>query len=106
MKEAIIHLKCETHMSNTEIAEAIGRTRQWVARVWRTAVREAEQAAIDPEYAIHHPADCLGDTGAASGIILTGLAAMGLQHGYRRSPCLVVCSSDFGERALVAALSP
>ena len=30
VKEAIILLKCETHMSNTEIAEAIGRSRQWV----------------------------------------------------------------------------
>ena len=36
-------------MSNTEIAEEIGRSRQWVGRVWRAAVREAEQAAIDPE---------------------------------------------------------
>jgi hypothetical protein len=49
VKHAIIRLKCETHMSNTEIAEAIGRTRQWVAKVWKAAVREAEQAAIDPE---------------------------------------------------------
>jgi len=49
VKQAIIHLKCETHMSNTEIAVAIGRSSQWVGRVWRTAVREAEQAAIDPE---------------------------------------------------------
>lgn len=49
VKEAIIRLKCETHMSNAEIAEVIGRSRQWVAKVWRTAVREAEQQAIDPE---------------------------------------------------------
>jgi|GEM_PF-5485251 len=49
VKEAVIRLKCETHMSNTEIAEAIGRSRQWVGKVWRTAVREAEQQAIDPE---------------------------------------------------------
>lgn len=49
VKQAIIHLKCETHMSNTEIAKAIGRSRQWVARVWRVAVSEAEQAAVDPE---------------------------------------------------------
>jgi hypothetical protein len=49
VKQAIILMKCETHMSNTEIAEALGLSRQWVARVWRAAVREAEQAAIDPE---------------------------------------------------------
>ena len=49
VRQAIIHMKCETRMSNTEIAEEIGRSRQWVGRVWRTATREAEQAAIDPE---------------------------------------------------------
>lgn len=49
VKRAIIHMKCETLMSTSEIAEALGLTRQWVGRVWRAAVRDAEQAAIDPE---------------------------------------------------------
>lgn len=48
VKQAVIRLKCETHLSNKEIGEAIGRTRQWVSKVWKSAVREAEQAAIDP----------------------------------------------------------
>ncbi|MBK1855001.1 hypothetical protein JO972_08520 [Verrucomicrobiaceae bacterium 5K15] len=49
VKQAIIKLKCETHMSNQEIAKAIGRTPQWVSKVWRHAVKEAEQASISPE---------------------------------------------------------
>lgn len=50
------------------------------------------------DVATEHPADCLGDTGAALGPMLVGLAALGMKGGYRRSPCLVWCSSDRAER--------
>jgi 3-oxoacyl-[acyl-carrier-protein] synthase-1 len=46
------------------------------------------------ELRIEHPADCLGDSGAAMGSVMLGLAAIGIERGYRRSPCLVWCSSD------------
>ncbi|HIJ88257.1 MAG TPA: hypothetical protein HPP97_11355 [Desulfuromonadales bacterium] len=59
-------------------------------------------AAFDPSYGTHHPADCIGDTGAASGIILAALAAIGIRKGYRRSPALVTCSSDRGVCGAVA----
>lgn len=59
-------------------------------------------AAFDPGYGMHHPADCFGDTGAASGIIMAELAAIGITRSYRRSPVLITCSSDFGNRAVVA----
>lgn len=61
------------------------------------------RAAFLPDHGIHHPADCLGDTGAASGPIMLGLAAHGLRDRYRRGPCLVYCSSDRGQRAVLAA---
>jgi 3-oxoacyl-[acyl-carrier-protein] synthase-1 len=61
------------------------------------------RAAFLPDHGIHHPADCLGDAGAASGLILLGLAVHGLQHHYRRGPCLVYCSSDRGQRAALTA---
>jgi 3-oxoacyl-[acyl-carrier-protein] synthase-1 len=51
---------------------------------------------------MHHPADCCGDTGAAAGPLMTGLAALGLAGGYRRGPCLVYGSSDRGGRAALA----
>lgn len=50
-------------------------------------------------HGMHHPADCFGDTGAAAGPLMAGLAALGIRDGYRRSPCLVYGSSDRGERA-------
>ena len=36
-------------MTTEEIAAAIGRSPRWVRKVWRTAVRDAERAAIDPD---------------------------------------------------------
>jgi 3-oxoacyl-[acyl-carrier-protein] synthase-1 len=54
---------------------------------------------------MHHPADCLGDTGAACGPIMAGLAALGIAGGYRRSPCLVYGSSDDGPRAALGVLA-
>lgn len=48
---------------------------------------------------IEHPADTFGDTGAALGPMMLGLAALGMQKKYRVSPCLVWCSSDKAERA-------
>lgn len=60
------------------------------------------RAAFAPEHGMHHPADCFGDTGAACGPIMAGLAALGVREGYRRSPCLVYGSSDDGLRAALA----
>jgi 3-oxoacyl-[acyl-carrier-protein] synthase-1 len=61
------------------------------------------KAAFVGDPVLHHPADCLGDTGAAAGPIMLGLAVYGLQKKDSRGPCLVYCSSDRGQRAVVAA---
>lgn len=50
---------------------------------------------------MHHPADCYGDTGAASGPLMGGLAALGIRNNYRRAPALIYGSSDHGARAAV-----
>lgn len=49
----------------------------------------------------HHIADSFGDPGAALGPLMIGVAAIGLQRGYRQGPCLVWCGSDRGERGAV-----
>ncbi len=59
-------------------------------------VRHRERFAED--FAVEHPVDCFGDPGAALGAMMTALGAIGMQRGYRRSPCLVWCSSDMAER--------
>jgi 3-oxoacyl-[acyl-carrier-protein] synthase-1 len=48
---------------------------------------------------IEHPADKYGDTGAATGAILTALAATALLDGSRNGPALVWAASDREPRA-------
>jgi 3-oxoacyl-[acyl-carrier-protein] synthase-1 len=82
-----------------EIYSSMNGESHW-AREWGVAYLR-NRAAFDPGHGMHHPADCFGDTGAACGPLLVGLAAVGLARGYRRSPCLVYASSDRGARAAV-----
>jgi 3-oxoacyl-[acyl-carrier-protein] synthase I len=69
-------------------------------------MRLRQSAHFSPEQTMEHPAECFGDMGSAQGPALAALAAHGMRGGYRRAPCLVVASSDYGDRAaalLVAA---
>jgi 3-oxoacyl-[acyl-carrier-protein] synthase-1 len=50
---------------------------------------------------LHHPADCYGDTGAATGALLMALATTALERGDRNGPALVWASSDGPDRACV-----
>jgi 3-oxoacyl-[acyl-carrier-protein] synthase-1 len=65
-----------------------------VARLRNTAL-------FAPDHPMEHPAECFGDLGAAHGPALAALAVHGIQQGYRREPCLVYASSDYGERAAI-----
>lgn len=87
-----------------EVYSAMNGENHW-AKEWGVAFMR-NKSFFDPGHGMHHPADCYGDTGAASGILLTALAAIGMKEGYRKSPALVTCSSDYGERAGVAIVSP
>jgi 3-oxoacyl-[acyl-carrier-protein] synthase-1 len=84
-----------------EVYSSMNGESHW-AKEWGVSLIR-NRAAFLPEHAIHHPADCLGDTGAAAGPIMLGLAVDGLLRHYRRGPCLVCCSSDRGPRAVLAA---
>lgn len=71
------------------------------AKEWGVAyLRNRAAFSEDPE--IHHPADCFGDVGAATGPLLVGLAMIGIRGGYRRGPAVVYCSSDGGARAVMS----
>ncbi len=85
-----------------EVYSAMNGENIW-SKEWGVAFLRSREA-FAPAHAMHHPADCLGDTGAASGIIFTILAVLGFQKGYRQSPALITCSSDFGDRAAVAVM--
>ena len=52
-----------------------------------------------PITTLEHPADCVGDAGAASGALMLALGALGLHDGDVAGPCLIWCASDGPERA-------
>lgn len=54
---------------------------------------------FSPSMAIEHPADKYGDAGAATGAILTALAATALSDGSRPGPAFVWAASDREPRA-------
>jgi 3-oxoacyl-[acyl-carrier-protein] synthase-1 len=85
-----------------EVYSAMNGENHW-AKEWGVAFLR-NSAALDSTHGMHHPADCIGDTGAASGIIMTIIAAIGINKGYRRAPCLVTCSSDRGVCGAVAVM--
>jgi 3-oxoacyl-[acyl-carrier-protein] synthase I len=80
-----------------EVFSSMNGESHW-AKEWGVAFLRS-RGAFQPEHGMHHPADCYGDTGAACGALLVGLAATGLREGYRDGPCLVYASSDRGRRA-------
>jgi 3-oxoacyl-[acyl-carrier-protein] synthase-1 len=51
-----------------------------------------------PDAYMHHPADCYGDAGAATGALLTVIAATALQRGQRPGPALLWAASDHEPR--------
>ena len=68
------------------------------AKEWGVAFLR-NHASFAEEHRLEHPADCVGDTGAASGPLMLALAALGLHDGSVEGPCLVWCSSDGSGRA-------
>ena len=68
------------------------------AKLWGVAsLRHRE--LFSPNMQIQHPADCIGDAGAAAGAILTVLAATALTRDDRGAPALVWAASDHEPRA-------
>ncbi len=67
--------------------------KEWGVAFLRNRSRFAENHAIE------HPADCFGDTGAASGPLMIGLVTKGVEKNFRRPPFFVFSSSDKGDRA-------
>jgi 3-oxoacyl-[acyl-carrier-protein] synthase-1 len=51
-----------------------------------------------PDAYMRHPADCYGDAGAATGALLTVIAATALQRGQRPGPALLWAASDHEPR--------
>jgi 3-oxoacyl-[acyl-carrier-protein] synthase-1 len=68
------------------------------AKEWGVA-RVRHNRLFAPAARIEHPADCYGDTGAATGALLLALAYTALARADRAGPALVFASSDRADRA-------
>jgi 3-oxoacyl-[acyl-carrier-protein] synthase-1 len=67
------------------------------AKLWGVA-RLRHSDFFAPTMVMQHPADSIGDTGAAAGAILTALAAFAVSKGQRESSALVWAASDHESR--------
>jgi 3-oxoacyl-[acyl-carrier-protein] synthase-1 len=67
------------------------------AKLWGVA-RLRHSDFFQPNMVMLHPADSIGDTGAAAGAILTALGAFALSKGQRDGPALVWAASDHESR--------
>jgi 3-oxoacyl-[acyl-carrier-protein] synthase I len=87
----------EVALSVQEVYSSMNGESHW-AKEWGVSfIRNS--SAFAEAHGFHHPADCYGDTGAACGPLMVGLAALGITNGYRGNRALISCSSDRGERA-------
>ena len=68
------------------------------AKLWGVA-RLRHNDLFTPDMKMQHPADCYGDAGAATGAILTVLAATALAKAHRTAPALIWAASDHETRA-------
>ena len=73
---------------------------QFWAKEYGVATLRTKDYLAD-ELVLEHPADCFGDTGAASGALLIGLAAESLFKQGKKGTYLVTCSSDQSYRAAI-----
>jgi 3-oxoacyl-[acyl-carrier-protein] synthase I len=67
------------------------------AKEWGVAYLRNRERFIE-DFQIEHPAEFIGDAGAALAPIMTATAAVGLQKGFIKGPALVWASSDEAER--------
>ncbi len=105
-----------THALRAALAGGASHTPRWVlcdlngeayrAVEWGTvSVRLARE--LGPGARLTHPADCLGEVGAAIGGVLIAQALGGFARGYAPAPeALLWAGSDRGLRAAVRVLAP
>ena len=70
----------------------------YYAKEWGVAQIRLQKHFTE-QYQVEHPADCLGDLGAASGLVNLALVQTGLAKGQYRADVLLTASSELGERS-------
>jgi 3-oxoacyl-[acyl-carrier-protein] synthase-1 len=83
-----------------EVYSSMNGESHWAKEWGVTGIRN--KSSLGSGYRMRHPADCYGDTGAASGVLQVGLAALDITSGAGMGPFLVYGSSDRGQRSAMA----
>lgn len=83
----------------TTLISSLNGELYWARELGVAAMRNS--ASFSDDYQHLHPADCLGDCGAAAGAIGLALAYQGLIEEHMSGPVLVYSSSDLAPRGAV-----
>ncbi|MGE0529418.1 MAG: beta-ketoacyl synthase N-terminal-like domain-containing protein, partial [Bdellovibrionales bacterium] len=103
VQEVVAGLSAEEKTPDVALCDLNGES--YRSAEWSYTIPKVFQGE-DPVPALVHPADCLGDVGAATGAILLGLTAFSMKM--KTAPwqsALLWCSSDDGERAASSLVS-
>lgn len=92
-------LKGHTGPGIQTIYSSMNGERYWSKEYGVALIRNKD--CFEEEYKIEHPADCLGDLGAATGPMLMGLAAETLLKQVNQNSSIVYSSSDSAWRGAV-----
>lgn len=105
LAHAIEHLRARLADGSAPVATTFAgfNGESFDAKLWGVA-RLRHSDFFTPAMLLEHPADCFGDTGAATGAILLALAAQAISAGQRLGPALVWAAAD-GEARGCALLS-
>lgn len=82
-----------------QIYSSMNGERFFVKELGVLSMRNAQH--LQEGYQVHHPADCYGDIGAATGAVLLALSAMDLLNKDNGTKHMLCCSSDMAERGVV-----
>jgi 3-oxoacyl-[acyl-carrier-protein] synthase-1 len=93
LAQAIDKLRASTSIGAVASTFAGFNGENFEAKLWGVA-RLRHTDFFSPSMVLQHPADCIGDTGAATGAILMALASFALAEGQRDGPSLIWAASD------------
>jgi len=98
VRSALAAVPCTFEQVQYRLVDASGE--QYGLKEAQLAIGRSIRGTLKPEFPIWHPADCIGEVGAAIGPCLLGLALEASRKGYAPGPgALCHLGTDDGDRA-------
>lgn len=98
VRSALAAVPCSFQQLHYRLVDASGE--QYGLKEAQLAIGRTIRGTLKPEFPIWHPADCIGEVGAAIGPCLLGLALEASRKGYAPGPgALCHLGTDDGDRA-------